>query len=46
MRMWEAKINPDSKPGRLRYRFRSVRATKGTRALVAMHRLRPERPGG
>jgi hypothetical protein len=46
MRMWEPKLNAESKPGRLRCRFPSVLVTKRTRALVAMHRLRPERPGG
>jgi hypothetical protein len=45
MRMWEPKLNADSKPGRLRCRFPSVLVKKRTRALVAMHRLRPERPG-
>jgi len=45
MRMWELRINADSIPGRLRYRFRSVLATERAAALLPMHHLRTERPG-
>jgi hypothetical protein len=46
MRMWELKINAGSNASRLRCRFPFLLAPERAGALVAMHRLRPEQPGG